>query len=428
MTEKVKRLYLYAVMAVTLLPAFFVVTLPKANTFTEWTLWGSAIAGYVGVVFMLWMYAIGTRAASSMFFIEQARLVAAHKWLGKYGTLLIFLHPVLITLSFGEGWLYSLVPSLVTEYEKHVTYGRIAMYALVIVWLTSAIMRSRLSYRTWKYLHFISYAALPFALLHIPDIGVSYAAEVAARAYFFMIVAGFLVFSLLRARDLLLFSKHRYTVENVTQLTPGVYQLDLMPEDDGIARPSRGQYIYIKQALLSEEHPFSVLIYDERTRMISVTFKVVGMFTESLAQVESGQQLFVSGPVGRFTARIDEDHLNPVVYIAGGIGITPFIERIIKEDATREQWLFYATRGAELAAYEHELGAVLGDRLVSVYSEPTQGHIGSLSAELFEAHLGNVANYTFFLCGPSPMMDMTKRELATVGVGEQQIYTEDFSF
>ena len=106
-----------------------------------------------------------------------------HTWLGKYGTLLIFLHLIFVTIGFGESWLYSLITNIISSYEFNVTLGRIAIYGLLIVWVSSAILRSRMSYRVWRYLHYLSYAIIPSALLHIL-VGSIYAESAPARLYF----------------------------------------------------------------------------------------------------------------------------------------------------------------------------------------------------------------------------------------------------
>ncbi len=419
-------------MAVTLLPAFFIVNQPFTNTVAQWTLWGSAVAGYIGVVFMLWMYALGTRAASALFFVDQASVLRAHSWLGKYGTLLIFLHPILITISYSESVLYSFLPLLSTEFETHVTLGRIAFLALLIIWVTSALTRGKLSYRAWKYVHFLSYAAVPFALLHIPDTGSSYATEIAARLYFFMIVLGFLFFGLLKARDILAFNKHRYRVMRNVEVTPGVFLLDLAPLGDPIV-PMPGQYIFLKHDFLSEEHPFSVTQYDESDGTLTVTYKVFGRYTEQLRRVVNGAAVYAMGPFGEFTSKLDEMPATPAVYIAGGIGITPFIERIMSEGEEREQWLFYASKSPDNATYSRQLQSALNGKMVSLYSEgidihTTQSERGRITAATFTKYLGDVQRYDYFVCGPVGMMDAVDAELTSLGVSGHKIHKEEFSF
>lgn len=433
MNETTKRMYLYAVMAATLVPALFVVNTPRDSSVSAWTFWGSAVAGYIGVVFMLWMYAIGTRAVSSLFFVDQAKLLKAHSWLGKYGTILMFLHPILITISYGEGVLYSFLPQFSTEFATHVTLGRIAFIALLAVWITSALVRSKMSYRVWKYLHFLSYAAVPFALLHIPDTGSSYAAELAARVYFYTIVIGFLAFSLLKLRDLLAYNKYRYRVTRNVQVSPGVFLIDITPIAEYFT-VTPGQYVYLKNDFLSEEHPFSVTLYNRETNVITITFKVFGRFTERLADIAVGEELMAMGPFGEFTQQIDTSPERPVVYVAGGIGVTPFIERIMTENSQREQWLFYANKRPETATFSRELGKILGKRMVSVYSDvadiaksPTTER-GRLSSATFAKYLNEPHSYDYYICGPTGLMEAVRDELIELGVTTRQIYTEEFCF
>ena len=75
-----------------------------------------------------------------------------------------------------------------------------------------------------------------------------------------------------------------------------------------------------------------------------LTYRVFGEFTDHLSTLKPGKTVFVGGPFGRFTSHIDAEPAAPVVYISGGIGITPFVDRIISEHSEREQWLFAANR------------------------------------------------------------------------------------
>jgi hypothetical protein len=56
----------------------------------------------MGIVLLLWMYILGTKSVMGLVFRDLAPVLKIHKWIGKYGTLAIFLHPVLITFSYGD--------------------------------------------------------------------------------------------------------------------------------------------------------------------------------------------------------------------------------------------------------------------------------------------------------------------------------------
>ena len=43
--------------------------------------------------------------------------------------------------------------------------GRFALLAILLIWLSSAIVRGAISYRPWKYLHYLAYPVLFLSLL-----------------------------------------------------------------------------------------------------------------------------------------------------------------------------------------------------------------------------------------------------------------------
>ena len=72
-----------------------------------------------------------------------------------------------------------------------------------------------------------------------------------------------------------------------------------------------------------------------------------------------GSPVLFQGPYGNFT--LHGDTARPAVFLAGGIGITPFRSMIWQAIATRslrQMFLFYANRRPEEAAFLEELRAL----------------------------------------------------------------------
>ncbi len=430
MTEKAKRLYLYGVMICMLLPALFLVTWSGITDWQALALKVSAVLGYMGIVFLLQMSLIGTRTVATIFFDDQVSLLKVHTWLGKYGTLLIFLHPLLITIGFGESLLYSIVPDISNNYEFLVTLGRIAIYGLLVIWVSSALLRSRMSYRVWKYLHYITYAIIPFALFHIP-VGSVYAQSSAARLYFWMIVIGGLLYGLFKLRDIFMVDRTKYTIERLRQVSEHVYLVELAPSDDSdFIAPQLGQYVYARLGFLSESHPFSVAQYDPQTHRVSLAFKVYGRFTRAFAAQQIGAAVWLTSPTGVFMRQLDAvGSQSAPVFIAGGIGIVPFIGRITGR-TNPDAMLLYANQTPEVAVFERQLSTILGDNLVPVYSRhetPGSEH-GHVTADVIARHVSNVTEREYFICGPAPMMTFVDEQLRALGVASAHIHQEEFTF
>ena len=111
--------------------------------------------------------------------------------------------------------------------------------------------------------------------------------------------------------------------------------------------------------------------------------------------LEEGMEVAVRGPRNHFELR-DNDHY---VFIAGGIGITPFTAMIDDIERRGKSWtLHYGGQTRSGMAFAEQLQA-FGDR-VHLYPKDETGRIPL--AEL----LADPAEYTgVYVCGPVPMLD-----------------------
>jgi ferredoxin-NADP reductase len=145
----------------------------------------------------------------------------------------------------------------------------------------------------------------------------------------------------------------------------------------------------------------------------------------------------VRAPSGHF--HIDQSK-DPVVLIAGGIGITPLLSMLtwsLTEQADREVWLFYGVRN------RHELMAPLGlSKLAAAhpnfhlqicFSDPLTDdvlgqdfqHHGRVNVGLLRRQLP-LKPYHFYICGPKPMLESLVPALEDWGVRDSHIHFEAF--
>ena len=167
------------------------------------------------------------------------------------------------------------------------------------------------------------------------------------------------------------------------------------------------------------------------TRMRDTAFKRV------LKAAPAGTPLKIDGPNGEMV--LHEDHGRPAVFLAGGIGITPFLS--MARHAARERlphriFLFYSNRRPEDAAFLAELQNLErlnpNYRLVATMAEaeksarPWSGETGFIRREMLERHLPDTAGPVYYFAGP-PAMTMAMREmLQGMGVGEDSMRYEEF--
>lgn len=152
-------------------------------------------------------------------------------------------------------------------------------------------------------------------------------------------------------------------------------------------------------------------------------------------RVREGDLLNVWGPYGRFTFRGKE--APDVVFIAGGVGITPLMSSI--RYLTDQSWpgeifLIYASGRLEDVIFREELEYLrrrhpnlhLTITLSREESPAWTGPRGYVTKELLQSAVPDLPRRRVHICGPPPMMDAVKGLLAEVGVPAEQIKTELF--
>jgi len=167
------------------------------------------------------------------------------------------------------------------------------------------------------------------------------------------------------------------------------------------------------------------------------TIKGSGDFTRSVGSLKPGDQVGIQGAFGRFSHLLEPGQRS-LVFIAGGIGITPFMSMLrymhdTKDD--REVLLFYANRSEEDIAFRKELDGIAASasphlRVVHVLDAPAaewRGEKGRIDRPLLEKYAKDFNLKLFYLCGPPPMMNGLASMLIDAGVPPRKIRTERFA-
>jgi predicted ferric reductase len=249
--------------------------------------------------------------------------------------------------------------------------------------------------------------------------------QVWAKVYYFALVISALFFTIIRLRSLFGLDRYQYTVTMQKQISDDTFMMTLAPQDaNHIVTPNRGQYVYIRLGVVSEDHPFSVVQYEEDTGKLTVAYRVFGTFTESLSRYTDGSTVLLDGPYGSFTSEI-ETETKPVVFIAGGIGVTPFVDHILRGNL-EEQWLFYASKDESRATFLPVLQDELGAHCIPIFSSANNGN--RIDSTIIKNHLKDPSKYIYFMCGPVGLMDTSQEALESLGVPRAQIYREAFAF
>jgi len=153
------------------------------------------------------------------------------------------------------------------------------------------------------------------------------------------------------------------------------------------------------------------------TRVTSSSFK------QALAKLEPGDELqLIEPPEGDFVWQETE---LPIVFVAGGIGITPF-HSILKQRAHARQplnvTLIYGSRGPDVP-FMDELEAWQADhpelQLIQAIGAP-------LTADKLLGMVPGLAESLVYVSGPEPMVKTLIDDLASHGVPEAQLERDEF--
>lgn len=153
--------------------------------------------------------------------------------------------------------------------------------------------------------------------------------------------------------------------------------------------------------------PFSV--YDSGERSLDFLVKVVGDGTASLARLQLGDELLLTGPLGNGVAALPVGRRS--IGVAGGVGIAPFLllyRRWLQQAGSSDgvpPVLIYGARNAELL-WDLELFRDLPvDLRIATEdgSVGTKGRVTDLLEEVLAEDAGSQADV--LCCGPDPMME-----------------------
>jgi ferredoxin-NADP reductase len=161
-------------------------------------------------------------------------------------------------------------------------------------------------------------------------------------------------------------------------------------------------------------------------------------FKRVLEKMPLGSELKVEGPMGSFT--LHGATSRPAVFLAGGIGITPFRSMIVNEvrkGFAHRIVLFYSNRRPEDAAFLHELqqlGKEHGNyQIVCNVTQQEKskcawnGETGYIDQAMLARFVPDLPTPIYYIAGPPAMVTAVRHTLVGAGVNEDDIRSEDFA-
>jgi predicted ferric reductase len=150
-----------------------------------------------------------------------------------------------------------------------------------------------------------------------------------------------------------------YHVEAVKHPNPSTTEVTLRPKNAPIKKQRAGQFLFVhfpQDRILNESHPFTISSAPHE-EVLRVTIKASGDFTRYLfSNLKPDMGAIVEGAYGMF----DYKRGGPrQIWIAGGIGVTPFLSFVRDMDGNlaHDVDFYYTVRHPEEAIFVDEIEA-----------------------------------------------------------------------
>jgi ferredoxin-NADP reductase len=163
-------------------------------------------------------------------------------------------------------------------------------------------------------------------------------------------------------------------------------------------------------------------------------YEPASQYKAEFAQLRPGDTVYASQLAGNFTIKGHEQQ--KLVFIAGGIGITPFrsmVKYLTDQGNSVDIVLLYAASDPREFAYLEQFQAArqIGVRTIPIVTNPAHHSDTYLTARIDGALLQRLvpdyAERTFYVSGPDVMVDGVKQELRRLGVTGRWVKTDHFS-
>jgi predicted ferric reductase len=389
------------------------------------------LSGLIGMTLFSLTFLLATRLK----FIEDIfegldKVYLVHRVVGSAALILIMFRPIFLVLKFIPQDIALAAIYLLPGTLWSINFGIIAL--LLMILLIYITLYSALKYNTWKLSHRFLGIVFVFAMLHIFLVrGEASQDNIFAGYYVYTtivsLVGGLSLIYIIFVNNLKL-REVKYEVDSIDKKKDGIFSITLLPLSKPIKYKS-GQFVFLRfysQGIPKEQHPFSIASKTNSTK-IRVVIKSLGDYTTQLSKLKIGSKATVEGPYGRFNKTSKSDQ----VWVAGGIGITPFLGMAadLNADMNYDIDLYYSVKSNDEFVSLDYLKSVEkltnGRFKVIPWVSNDMGYLGIKGI----MEKSKDAKYKeFYLCGPAALKDSIVKGAMELGVSKDRIYSEEFNF
>lgn len=351
-------------------------------------------------------------------------LESIYRWHHRSGLLaylLLLCHP--LALAF-DGWLEApqlAWPVLAPWLQSWpVWLGWVALLLLMTGLFSTFALH--LPYRRWRGFHFMLGLGVLLGLAHV------YALLGGENPLVFLMLVATLALSGRVFFSDLGVSAYPYQVSLVERQASGMIEARLHPHA-GVMSVTPGQFVLAAFGEgphyhgCGEYHPFTVSGI-EASGELRMAIKALGPCSQRIQQLEPGVQVRLQGPFGVF---LEQASPVPQLWVAGGIGITPFMAALRARPCSQPTTLLYLFRSEADAAFLAELNAMASTdpqfELLPHASDKGRPDFAEILSKI-----SRISEREVYICGPLPMVETLMPVLRENGVAASAIHHERFDF
>lgn len=212
-----------------------------------------------------------------------------------------------------------------------------------------------------------------------------------------------------------------FNSEHELKFQPGQYMEWTLPGAHADNRGNR-RYLTISSAPTEKQLMFTLKIPPNPSS-----------FKASLNGLNAGEHILASQIAGHFT--LPKDKTKPVIFIAGGVGITPFrsmIKYLQDTNQPRQISLFYSAIKPQELAFSNVFKQAENIGLKTIYtvtsseSEAWRGETGPIDASLISKYTPDYKNRLIYISGPQAFVASVRQSLIGSGLNHKQLITDYF--
>ena len=344
-----------------------------------------------------------------------------HHRCGAAAYLAVLIHPLALAMdaaqtSSAAGWA-AISPS---SGDWALWLGWAALIGLMLGLMSTFALR--LPYRLWRNAHWLLAFAVVASIAHT----LLYRGDHPAGMIFAGLCA--LALALRFGSTVLAANARRYEVVDAQPVAARAVELRLRPKSRPIALLP-GQFVMAAFDTnpaydgCGEFHPFTASEVGDNGEL-KLAIKALGPCTRRIQKIKPGAIARLQGPFGGFLS-CDRDR--PQVWIAAGIGITPFVAALRAQKCVVATELIYAFAERRSAAFMDELSRLAANDPLLSLSRIEAGDARAAIQARLDA-LADLNTRALQICGPADMVAWIAGEARRRGVARENIHFERFDF